>query len=251
MAGRTLLLAVLAAGLLTACGGDDDPLVTGTTTTSEATTTTASTTTTVATTTTAPPACPAVEPVAGASDVVEYPADVDGDGAPDRVRTERTDPAAEEWLLTVELAAGGGSQEEIPGDGIAAVTIIGGHDLDGDGADELWVRVGAGAYATILGLFRLDGCDLERLTDVPIGSSLGSAIGAECGGTVPGAVLTTYGGNRDPADDLAFEITTTEYALEGDELVAVREETTSVPADDPDFQRYISFRCGDLDMSAG
>lgn len=245
----------LATLALAACGGGSDDGE-STRTTAASTTSVAPTTTIVATTISAPPACEGQPKGSGSSEVVERSADVDGDGADDLVRTELTDPASDQWLLTVELAAGGGAHTEIPGDGVAAVTIVGGYDLGGDGADELWVRVGAGASATIFGIFRLDACDLERITlesgdpvELPVGGSIGSSAGVGCD-TEEGADVTSYFASLLPDEPVqpSYELSHDQYRLDGSVLVKIATVGPSEPVAEPDFEVYASFRCGDLSL---
>ncbi|NIR38281.1 MAG: hypothetical protein GWN79_14400, partial [Actinobacteria bacterium] len=70
--------------------------------------------------------------------------DADGDGADDRLVAYRDGDVAK---LRLEPAAGGSMETEImERPGPLPTEPIGGHDLDGDGNDELFATVGAGAY---------------------------------------------------------------------------------------------------------
>jgi hypothetical protein len=140
-----------------------------------------------------------------------------------------------------------------PGDGVgAAPSIIGLADVDGDGNDELWATTGAGASASIIGLARRDGCELTRVlfetgepAAFPVGGSVGSAAGVACETTIdPTAHLAAF--TLSSIDGEEYEITTVEYALEGDTLVERANDGATVHADDPDFGRYNGFACGDL-----
>ena len=240
-----LLALLLAAG---GCSDDDDP---STVERAEVTTTDATTTTTeTPTTTTLAPCEPLGAPDPSIGEVTEAASDVDGDGGDDQIRSHPT--GAEAWHLEVELARGGGAVLDIVGFG-GPVGVIGGADVDGDGADEVWARTGAGASATIVGLFRLDGCDLQQVTvptgelaNLPVGGSVGTSSGVEC--TDDGEVLTHTASYVGDGSEDRYEVTTVAYELDGTRLVEGDQTTTEVAGDDPELLRFTSFTCGDLTL---
>ena len=229
--------------------GDDDPTLAGevpTTDVRSATSTTAD-----STTTTTEPACPAVEPaVEGKGGLVEQTADVDFDHEPDVVQSF---PEDEHVTLLVDLAAGGGATTQIEANDTATVALIGAAVLDPrfDGRDVLWVRVGAGASTTVLGLYHLDGCALEAATfengervELPIGGTVGTASGARCGSLLdPQAVLMVREATHIAGRE--YEIVTTEYRWEEGQLVLSPERAPTVARSD-DLSEVIGFRCGDV-----
>ena len=230
--------------LLAGCGDDDDgaedevPEVESSTTTTEPTTTT-----TVA-------ACPPVEP-STAAEATAQEADVDGDGQDDLVQSF---PEGDHVRLLVELAAGGGATAELPAADAAAVDLLGAEPLDAeDGREVLWVRVGSGAATTILGLFHVDGCNLEPATfedgtpvQLPIGGTVGTTAGAGCGvGTDPEADLLVYEASY--VSETEYEITTTEYRWEGGVLVESPETDPTVTTSD-DVSDAAEFHCGDVSL---
>lgn len=235
-------LLVVLAGALAACGEDDDAgPPASTTTTTESPTTTAPTTTT-----TQAPACPPVAVPSGAEEVTELDGDADGDGTEDELRTYRVD---DEWHVQVELAADGGADLVVPSFG-GSVGIIGGADVDGDGADEVWARTGSGASAAIVGLARLVDCELVRVTfpagdlaELPIGGSVGTTSGLSCpddGG------LTAYTATL--SEGTIYGVAAVTYRLEGSALVETGTDTTTVDATDDAFLQYATFTCGDLTL---
>jgi hypothetical protein len=117
----------------------------------------------------------------------------------------------------------------------------------------LWVRVGAGAASTIVGLYHLDGCGLAEVTfengdpvQLPIGGTVGTVTGAECASgidteadlLVRQATLLT---------NQRYEVVTTEYRWEDGVLTL---SPVSAPAvtqtDDP--EAIAGFECGDLQL---
>lgn len=239
--------------LLAGCSDDGD--ASGSTTTSEATTTSDDTTTTDGTTTTTP-ACEPIDTGTGEPDQVDATADVDGDGKGDQLHSYRldgTEPGTR-FTLQVELAAGGGATLGLPGDGVTTVAVLGGADVDNDGDDEIWARTGAGASATILGLFAFDGCALAPVTlatgghaEFPVGGSVGTTAGLECGSIVdPEAHLVVYSASNVAEDE--YEVTATKYRLEDGVLTASSSEPEVGNVQDPDFERIARFHCGDLEL---
>lgn len=239
-----------AAALLLGCSGGDDDEVTPTTA-ARATTTTAAPAVTAGPTTTAAvvPTCPPVAVPVEASEVAEADAEVDGDATADVLRTFLV---GDVWHLQVAVAAGGGADLELATVDAGGVGLIGGADVDGDGRDEIWARVGSGASATILGLVRYDGCALARVTiagvpaELPVGGSVGSAAGVECRSPEVDADLSVFSAMH--RDDSAYEVTATQYDLVGTELVPGGSATSSVDASDEAFVRYTSFACHDIGL---
>lgn len=233
-----MLLAALAG-----CSGDDDEAQTSTTPTPSST---------EVPTGSDAEACPETGLPDGAQADELAEGDVDGDGVTDELRTYRI-AATDDWRLQVTLAAGGGAAAPIVAFG-DRVGVIGGADVDGDGRDEVWIRTGAGASATIVGLVRFDDCELSQVgfaagtpADLPVGGSVGASAGLECSASDhPGADLTAY--RTTLVGDGEYEVSATEYALEGDALVERGTTADTVHSSDPDFLRYASFRCGPLSL---
>lgn len=247
---RLSLCLLIVAALLTACSKSpaDGPGTT-TTTTPRASTTTGPTgpTTSIATI-----KC-ADRPVSEeATDVQSEVADLDGDGIDDTVRSYRLGEA--EWHLNVALARGGGADLRVATYDDSVVSVLGGADVDGDGADELWARTGQGASATVIGLARLVGCDLVRVTapggepvELPVGGSVGTASGVECDARVDAtADLTTYTATN--LGDDRYEVRATEHALDGTMLVDRGTYTSEATIGDDAFGRASSFSCDDLSL---
>ena len=250
--GRRLGLAAAAALLVLLAGcarGDDDPTVEGRLPTTEVTQPTTSTTR--ATTTTTAPACPPVTRATDIDGLVEQSADVDGDHQADVVQTF---PADGHVTLLVDLAAGGGATVDIDANDAVAASLLGAEVLDAsDGRDVLWLRVGAGASTTILGLYHLDGCSLEAATfengepvELPIGGTVGTASGARCGSQIDReADLLVFESTLISGRE--YEIVTTEYRWQDGQLVRSPENAPTVRRSE-DLTDVTGFRCGDLSL---
>ncbi len=237
--------------VITGCGSADGPEAEPTRPT---TTTVARTTSTVSPTTTEP-ACPSPPAVRG-DGMVTRRADVDGDGAADRLFSV-PQPSAEErpsFVVGVELAAGGRAVTEVPGDGVATVEVLGGADLDADGGDEVWARVGAGASVSVIGLFRFHGCGLSAVTfasgapvELPVGGSVRSLSGVACGTTEgPDQGFTARSATN--TQGLHYETVSTEYQLDEGVATVAREERADQEQGDGEMEPFATFACGDLSL---
>ena len=156
--------------------------------------------------------------------------DVDADGLADTVRsyTVSTTPSAGDWHVRVELAAGGGADLTLPFDPApAGLTVLGGAyigsnaDPGPDGArPAIFVTVGAGASASIIGLYRLVGCALMPITggEFPVGGGVVRTEHLRCEG-VAGTSLLVYVTTE--YDDVAavHEIVETAYTRSDNALV--------------------------------
>ena len=173
-----------------------------------------------------------------------------GDGGADRLTSVREGDDA--WRLLVELDRGGGAVLELATFG-GPVGVVGGADVDRDGDDEVWARTGAGAATTIVGLFSFEDCALAPVqfasggpVELPVGGSVGTTSGVECdpdGGLL--AHTATYVG--DGSDD-RYAVDTIEYELDQGMLVEEGRTATEVTAGEPEFLRYTTFRCDDLNL---
>jgi len=160
-------------------------------TTAEVSTTTTSTTVAQSSTTatTGPPACPDEGPLpADAEDVLAATVaiDVDGDGEPDELRTYRV---GDGWRVRVDRTAGGSSSTAVP-EAFMGARALGGHDLDGDGRDEVFVAVTGPAAGSLVAVLHAPGCALVPVVDAataapfvfPVTASIGTFSGATCDG---------------------------------------------------------------------
>jgi hypothetical protein len=155
--------------------------------------------------------------------------DVDADGLADTVRsyTVSAAPSAGDWHLRVDLAAGGGVDLTLPFDPApAGVTVLGGAyvgsnvDPGPEGArPAIFAKVGAGASASIIGLYRLVGCSLAEVAngEFPVGGGVVHTEHLRCEG-VAGTSLLVYVTTE--YDDVAavHEVTQTAYTRTGNAL---------------------------------
>jgi len=264
---KTWVLVVLALWV-GACSANADPTTTSaattntpattttvpaTTTTAAATTTTAaetattSTTTTSTTTSTTTPAtvCPVSPPLPpGTVTFATVGGDFDGDGNEDGMLTYQA--ATDVWRLRVVFADGGGADSLIAeGEDFAPPRPIGGFDVDGDGAEEVFVTVGSGASTVQIGFYDVAACVATRITESGVAAvfSVGASIGQVSGISCPGDGSI----NRNFAqyiDDDVYEGGFAPYLLEGSVL-------TAFPGDGAGFDAAEAFAlavldCGDL-----
>ncbi len=228
----------------------DDPTLAG-----DVPTTASTTSTSRPETTTSAPACPSVFPAADEVGLVERAADVDGDGRSDRVQSfPLTGEGAARVALLVDLAAGGGGRVDLEAQPGLAPALLGATALDQqDPQHLLWVRVGAGASTVIVGLYRLDGCELAPVrrpngdpVELPVGGTVRTLAGAECGsGLDPEADLVVYEGRS--ADGDAFDVTATEHRY-ADGVLSPSPDVDPVTERTDDPARYGRFRCGDVEL---
>jgi len=247
---------LLIAVALAACSlGEDSPALEGEVPPSETTISEPSTTTTRPTTTTSP-ACPEVERATSDEGEVERALDADGDGEEDVAQMFADDDGTRS--LVVGLSAGGGAVEVLPDVG-EEVALLGGADVDGDGSDELWLRVGSGAATVVLALYQLEGCRLEAVVfpngdrvELPIGGSVANVVGAECASGRESVVdreadLLVYEGRLVPGAADEYEVTTTEHRLDR-AVLTPSPDGSRTETSQPDLAVVAGFRCGDLDL---
>ncbi len=206
--------------------------------------TTEAPTTEAPTTTLASGACPAPAALPGgwvesASKLV----DVDIDGVTDTVRTYSVNgaPVAGDWHLRVELAAGGGADLALPDDPApGAAKILGGSYVGsnvepGPGGlrPALFVTTGAGASASVVSLFRLDGCALVAMGtgSFAVGAGVTHGSNLRCEG-VAGTSVLAYQDWALNADGLTFDVTDTGYTRTVNDLTVFGSgpQVTNLPA---------------------
>lgn len=260
---KLVALAGVVALLLVGCAGDDpgDVAVPSTSSTTVGSTTSSTTpedpTTSTSSTTAVPEggagACAVSEgpiPPAGAADVSEVSADVDGDGAPDRVVAYRESDGNRR--VAVELAAGGtaavdASESSI--DGPAPLSVLGGVDLGGDGQTVLAIT-SAGASVVVVGLFQFVECALARVSfeagqpaELPVGGGVTHGDGLAC--TDESLVVLS----ATSADGETFTATETTYQVDGNTLVELGAESATLTrgGDDAELERYSTIDCPGLE----
>lgn len=244
-------LAVIASGLvlgvtLGGCG-DDEPLA--------ATTTSAvSSTTETAPPVTPAPACssdPAVPTGTWADGPVD--ADLDGDGAPDEVSMYVVDDRTVE--LVVAFASGAGVLTTYDDAAIgteSGVRVDRVADVDGDGADDLWLVVGAGAAAEVVTLVRGLGCRPTRpeVLGIPnqyaVGASVGALNGIECVDTDDDLLFDGFWEHAaESTGESSYRGTSTFWSVSesGGELVRGEQETFTIDLATGDHNRYARLSC--------
>jgi len=220
------------------------------TTTTEALATTSSTSTTAGTTTTSTlvtSVCPALVALPdGTLTFIGGSGDFDGDGTTDELVTYQSAPDA--WRMRVVFADGGGADAAIgEAEDFAPPRPIGGFDIDGDGAQEVFVTVGAGASTILVGVFDVSACVATRVAAgggpavFPVGASVGAGSGLACPGN--GLVRRTF---AQMADETTFDGGYEEYTLDGAHLTSqgiVENTMTSEEA-----AALAGFDCGGLPL---
>lgn len=200
-------------------------------------------------------ACPAAEsvPPAGATDVSEVSADVDGDGNDDRALAYRE--AGGTGRVGVELAAGGTAAVDAggPSDGDSRLSLLGGADLGGDG-ETLLAVVGSGASVNVVGLFQFVECAISQVTDeagrpveFPVGGTVTHGDGLRCTAGPEGAGLTRL--TATSSDGVSFSTTDTRYRVDGNTLVEVGSNSGTLDRDiaGAEVGRYYTIDCPGLD----
>jgi len=262
------MLAVVIGVAMVGCGGEPDTTTTAapsttlavaasTTTVTSATTeaptttagpetTTTTSTSTTTTTTTMPSVCPT--PVALKEGTLKFAGvagDFDGDGFSDEMLTYQAAP--NDWRVRVVFADGGGADAEITHiDDLIPPRPIGGFDADGDGSDEAFVIVGAGASTTLVGLFDVANCVVTRVSNggVPAVFSVGASVGAGSGLVCPGdgTLRRTFAQRID--DQGNFEGGYEEFSLDGARLTST--DTVSGTMTSEDAAMLAAFDCGGM-----
>jgi len=265
-----VVVAAIALISVSCSSGSSNSLAAASTTTAAPTTTTAapSTTTAAPTTTTAAPTTTAALtcggnggiPVAAANHSIAA-ADVDGDGAPDTIHTYTLgDPmAAGAWWVQVSFASGGGDAAQVldPGVNLSGSRPIDGYDINGDGRDEFFATVGAGASAQIIAVFDVPGCTIRRAglggvdAAFPISGGINFTSGIACT-DVDGNGLNDFLVIRDGqriGSTSDFTINVTSYSLLNGQLSQVSSNTETVNTSDPAFADYGRLVCGPVTWS--
>lgn len=175
---RAALAALL---LLLACSDGGSSTAGSSSSSSSATTTT---TTTTSTTTTTTPVCAADERPSTAVRVTDGSADLDGDGAQESVTVyaDGTEAAPGPWHVLATLGAGMGRigsiiSDAATGDANQRIELLGASSIASGPGEALFVAVGSGASATIVGLFAAGLCNLTRLSLAPSTAPAQFAIG--------------------------------------------------------------------------
>lgn len=175
-------------------------------------------------TTSEPTVCPAGDLPVGDS-TTPTSAELDGDGSADTVYLV-DGPGG--WQLVVEFGGGGAVVSALVGTNeFDEPEVIGGADLDGDGVDELAVRVANGAYVALVSFVRVRDCSVIQLAfedDSPAifasGASAGGGEALLCNGdgTLERFFFSWLPGEDD--ETVEYEAGFQPFRLEGDVVVA-------------------------------
>jgi len=195
------------------------------------------------------PSCPDIPVPAGPVDLTTGTGDYNGSGGADTLYVYNAGNGT--WVLLVQFAGGGAAQASVNSAELFAggAAALNGGDIDQNGKDEVFAREGAGAYAAIIGVHEVVGCALVPVVPggspalLPVGASVGSISGAQCGGGDGGAsaLFLAEGGS---VDGSTYDIVTREHRLNGtvlDEIPPPIETTAQLG--DEGYVAASSFSC--------
>lgn len=196
-------------------------------------------------------------PPEGAENVSEVSADVDGDGADDRVLAYRHNG---DRRVAVELTGGGTDAVDANASEIvepAPLSVLGGVALGGDG-ETVFAVTGAGASVVIVGLFQFVECALTRVSfesgqavELPVSGAITHGDGLRCAPGGDGPPLVRLSATS--TDGESFTATETGYRVDGNILVEVDTQTTTLTrgADDKAINAYYILDCPNLEHGVG
>ena len=220
-------LVALAVLGISGCGDDDGPAASGTSTTSSIGPSAQTTTT-------------GIDDVDG-----ERPC---GDGPNDARVSRRGD----QWVLEAEI--NGRPVEHVMAleDRSAEPRVLGRHDIDGDGDGELFVEIGRGAAAAVVGLVTLsDDCELATVlgpdgfvAQLPVGASAAAQQGVVCRDNQLNEL------NGETTDGRTYRWTSRTLELVGSALTVAEtgEGTYTTPEDDEEIRRLGTLDCGPVTL---
>ncbi|MEM7142802.1 MAG: hypothetical protein AAF548_17395, partial [Actinomycetota bacterium] len=181
--------------------------------------------------------------------------DVDGDGDVDTIHAYATgDPdTPNQWWLQVSFTGGGGSAYAVdnPGALLSGVQANDGVDLNGDGTEEFFAKIGSGASVLGIGVFDVVDCELVHVaidgqpSELATGGTVNRFFGFECLDIdVNGAndFLLVYSGQR-LGESTDFEVTAIQYAVQNGELVQILADGLGMTEGEPGFMEFGGEEC--------
>jgi len=161
--------------------------------------------------------------------------------------------------LQVSFANGGGDSMQLvdPGIELSGSRPIDGYDINGDGRDEFFATVGAGASAQIIGLFDVPGCFIRRISSggfdssFPISGGINFTSGIGCadvdGNGFNDFLLILDGQRIGSSSD--FSVDTISYSLAAGQLTQVQASNQVLNVADPAFSDIGRLVCGPVTWS--
>jgi hypothetical protein len=173
----------------------------------------------------------------------------DGDGTADRLLTIPAAVADRPPGLELVLDEHADVGAALPLNDIVAA--IGGFDINGDGRDELFVKTGQGAYATLIDVYEYDpaACTLTRLAvddNGPPAFAVGASVGNGSGVTCDHGMLIATTLSRISDEPLRYEEIRKTLAIDGTALRVVRTDESQVDA--AAAASAAAFDCGGLKL---
>ncbi|HEX4820921.1 MAG TPA: hypothetical protein VFV00_12005 [Acidimicrobiales bacterium] len=270
--GRTVLAAVTMLGLVAfaGCGKDSKKPNAASASSSSFSSSAAPTSTSSfsasSSTESAPPAssgpCSGAAVPGSAVNVTSAHGDFDGDGSNDTLTVYGTGSTSQPSPYHVHMDLGGGNGSvdaaivDAATDSAQVVKALGGAEIsasaglppDGSGV-EAFVAIGSGASDTLVGVFQLTSCTLNRLTgpqgnapsNFPIGGSVTHLDGLRCDGSAGGQRLVVMSATSD--DGFTYQTKETRLEVAGGHFTPDPPVTDTIDAQDPRLQAFSSLDC--------
>jgi hypothetical protein len=188
--------------------------------------------------------------------------DFDGDGSNDTLTVYGTGSSTQPspYHVHMDLGAGHGTADaaivDAATDSAQVVKALGGADItssaglppDGSGV-EAFAAIGSGASDTLVAVFQLTNCTINRLTgpqgnapsSFPIGGSVTHLDGVRCDGTAGGQRLVQLSATSD--DGFTYMTKETRLVVTNGHLTPDPPITDTIDAQDPRLQAFSSLDC--------
>lgn len=164
----------------------------------------------------------------------------------------RVSARGDQWVLSAQVQGEPVERELLVEDRTAEPRVLGSHDVDGDGAVELFLEMGRGASATAISLITVtDECELATvqlpdgfIAQFPVGASAATQDGLACRDDQ----LMELHGETD--DGRTYRWTSRTLSLDGATLAEVGGDngTYTSPEDDDKIRRLGTLDCGAVSL---